>query len=147
MLLFISCQSNQNESKTKELELKEKELLLRENELLNEKRQALERKEVELNLRDRSSNSTVTNRESISYGKYPEGSSRYLSRNEISILSSYQLSIIRNEIFARHGYIFKSTKMRNYFNDQNWYSPRFKKVDQYLSSIEKENIKLIKEYE
>lgn len=54
---------------------------------------------------------------------------------------------MRNEIFARHGYIFKTDDMRQYFNSQNWYSPMYNEVSSSLSSIEKYNVEFIKKYE
>ncbi len=38
-----------------------------------------------------------------------------------------RLARMRNEIFARHGYVFKSTSYRDLFNSQPWYkkNPRF----------------------
>jgi hypothetical protein len=54
-----------------------------------------------------------------------------------------KLSIARNEIFARYGYIFKSEELRNYFSNQEWYSPRYSDVTLYLTDIEKNNIEKI----
>ena len=54
---------------------------------------------------------------------------------------------MRNEIYARHGYIFKTQKMIEYFNNQSWYNPRFNNVEAQLSVIEKKNIKFIQSYE
>ncbi len=54
---------------------------------------------------------------------------------------------MRNEIFARHGYKFKTEEMRNYFMYEKWYVPRYDNVDDMLSDVEKKNIELIKRYE
>jgi hypothetical protein len=54
---------------------------------------------------------------------------------------------MRNEIYARYGYIFKSKEMRNYFTAQSWYTPRYSDVSSFLSETEKKNIELIKRYE
>jgi len=35
--------------------------------------------------------------------------------------SKLDLKIMRNEIYARHGYVFKDTELRNYFEKQSWY--------------------------
>jgi hypothetical protein len=80
-------------------------------------------------------------------GEYPEASTSYLSSEQLKYLSPFELKIMRNEIFARHGYIFKTPEMKNYFNTQNWYYGRFTNVDNQLTQIEKENIQLIKSYE
>jgi hypothetical protein len=54
-----------------------------------------------------------------------------------------ELRITRNEIFARHGCIFKSKDLTDYFNQFDWYEPKFKKVDSLLTENEKKNIQLI----
>lgn len=61
--------------------------------------------------------------------------------------SSYELRIMRNYIFARHGYIFKSDDLRLYFSQYDWYTPTSRNVTQELSNIERDNIKLIEAYE
>ena len=80
-------------------------------------------------------------------GKFPEASTRYLSASDLSGLSLYDLKIMRNEIFARHGYIFKTDDMRNHFESQSWYSGRYSNVENMLSDIEKSNVNFIKQYE
>lgn len=57
-------------------------------------------------------------------GIFPQASSRYLMTDEIYGLSKWDLKIMRNEIFARHGYIFQTDEMRNYFSGKSWYYPR-----------------------
>ena len=54
---------------------------------------------------------------------------------------------MRNWIFARHGYKFKTANMQEYFNAQDWYVGVNDDVSSMLSSIEKKNIELIKRYE
>lgn len=80
-------------------------------------------------------------------GQYPQASQRLLKSSELSGLTKKQLQIMRNEIFARYGYEFKSQAMKDYFKAQKGYYPRFKQVDAFLSAIEKENIQLIKKQE
>jgi len=66
----------------------------------------------------------------------------YLTQSQVSSLTNYQLGIARNEIYARHGYIFSTQKYITYFNSQSWYSPITKNVT--LNSIEEYNVSLIK---
>jgi hypothetical protein len=54
---------------------------------------------------------------------------------------------MRNEIYARHGYIFKTFFMSEYFNSWNWYKPTLDNVNNKLTELEKDNIKLIKAVE
>jgi len=81
-------------------------------------------------------------------GKYPEASLNYLSNADLQYLTKTELQIMRNEIFARHGYIFKTNpQMINYFNSQTWYTARYSDVNNLLTEVEKNNLKLIKIYE
>ncbi|MBK8300440.1 MAG: YARHG domain-containing protein [Chitinophagaceae bacterium] len=80
-------------------------------------------------------------------GSYPYASQRLLIDEDVMNLSQYNLRIMRNEIYARHGYIFQNTEMKNYFSTQAWYSPLYNDVNSMLSAIEKSNIELIKRYE
>ncbi len=81
-------------------------------------------------------------------GKYPEASAKYLTNEDLRYLTKTELQIMRNEIFARHGYIFKTNpQMISYFNNQSWYTPRYNDVNYLLSEIEKSNLDLIKSYE
>ncbi len=82
-----------------------------------------------------------------SYSKYPEGSNRYLKSGDLEGKSLWELKVMRNEIFARHGYKFKSEEMKSYFNKQKWYEPRYDDVTSKLTEIENANIKMIKQYE
>jgi hypothetical protein len=79
---------------------------------------------------------------------YPEASSsRYLSESDLASKSCFELKIMRNEIFARHGYIFKTDDMRAYFSRQSWYRPLYDDVSGQLSGVERKNAQLIKQYE
>ncbi|PYS31525.1 MAG: YARHG domain-containing protein, partial [Acidobacteria bacterium] len=39
-------------------------------------------------------------------------------------LSLHELRLLRNEIYARHGRIFKTTWIQQYFSNQPWYDPK-----------------------
>ena len=86
--------------------------------------------------------------ENIYYGKYNQASSRKLNIEELKQMSSEDLKLMRNEIFARYGYTFKKGgEMDKYFRKQEWYRAQHKKVEQYLTEIELYNIELIKKTE
>jgi hypothetical protein len=81
-------------------------------------------------------------------GRFPQTSFRILNRAEVNQLSKYDLRIMLNEIYARYGYIFKEgSEMDLYFSKQDWYRGDHKNVDNFLTDLEKENIKLIKQNE
>ena len=76
---------------------------------------------------------------------FPQSSTEYLSQSQVSSLSDYQLGIARNEIYARHGYIFKLDRFRSYFESQSWYVPRYSDASSIsLNEIETYNVALIK---
>lgn len=130
--------TSDSDLKKKELELKEKELQLKEKELDMQKRS-----EGSSNANENPDGNTSAGNYSI----YPQASERLLGREDVENLSGWELKIIRNEIFARHGYIFKTEEMRNYFKYEKWYVPMYDNVDRMLTDVEKKNIELIKRYE
>jgi hypothetical protein len=54
---------------------------------------------------------------------------------------------LRNEIYARHGKVFKEKELRNYFSGQEWYRPDPGYTDASLSAIERKNAAAILAYE
>jgi hypothetical protein len=58
-------------------------------------------------------------------------------------MSLYDLRLIRNEVYARHGRRFETPWLRNFFKDEPWYTPRREFSIAELSETEKANIKLI----
>lgn len=73
-------------------------------------------------------------------------STRELTGAELDGYTSSQLRILRNAIFARHGYIFKSDDLRAYFSGFYDYTPLTRNVTD-LSPVENANVALIKLYE
>ena len=74
-------------------------------------------------------------------------STQKLSELSVSNLSKGDLTIIRNCIYARHGYSFKYMPLRVFFNKQNWYMPISNDIRASLTDIEKQNIILLLKYE
>jgi len=80
-------------------------------------------------------------------GNYPQASKRLLKEEDVENLLKSDLEVMRNEIFARHGYCFKKKDLREMFEDKDWYVPNTVDVKKDLTEIEKKNIVLIKKYE
>jgi hypothetical protein len=80
-------------------------------------------------------------------GYYPQASTRYLNESDVENMSKDELKIMRNEIFARHGYCFKKKDLREAFEVFDWYVPATASIVDDLTDIEKKNIQLIKRYE
>ncbi|WP_321308585.1 YARHG domain-containing protein [Marinifilum fragile] len=77
--------------------------------------------------------------------KFPFSSKRILRSHDLSALNKEEYDIMRNEIFADHGYIFKTKKWKEYFANQSWYVPKYDNVNNELTVVEKINIKNILE--
>lgn len=78
---------------------------------------------------------------------YDVACERKLTEDDLAGMNKKELRLMRNWIFARHGYIFSTTEMRNYFEQQPWYQGRYSDVTSMLTDIEKYNINFIKEHE
>lgn len=78
-----------------------------------------------------------------------DSDSRVLTREELEGYSKGELAYIRNEIFARYGYVFKEEPYKSYFSNKSWYQPDYDigADTDVLNSIEKQNVSLIKEME
>lgn len=75
-------------------------------------------------------------------------STKKLTNKDVENLYKGDLEVIRNAIYARHGYSFRNRRMRYLFDNQvTWYVPMNVDVRGYLTEIEKENIALLKRYE
>ncbi|HTK38294.1 MAG TPA: YARHG domain-containing protein [Pyrinomonadaceae bacterium] len=54
------------------------------------------------------------------------------------------LRVLRNEIYARHGRIFKDQALQKYFTAQAWYKPNPDFKDEMLNEVESQNLVKIK---
>ena len=83
----------------------------------------------------------------------PGISSRYIDESELYNYDAGQLRLIRNEIFALHGRIFKSQDLADYFSQKSWYVPKYDPDEfdahmfDYLNDYEQANLKVILNYE
>ena len=70
----------------------------------------------------------------------------YYNEDSFSGVPSLIIHLAKNEIYARHGYIFKDENLKNYFMGQLWYIPSVKAEefdDSVFSDIEKRNLELL----
>ena len=70
-------------------------------------------------------------------------STQKLTEKQLKNLRKLDLEIIKNSVFARHGYSFKKATFRNFFEMTDWYVPVSNNVDDQLSPLEKENVALL----
>lgn len=71
----------------------------------------------------------------------------YISYSDLYGRSKEEVAFIRNEIYARRGYIFQTEPYKSYFSSKSWYyeNPYFSESD--FNPIEKANKDFIVEYE
>jgi hypothetical protein len=77
----------------------------------------------------------------------PESDDRPLERADLQYLDNWQLTLARNEIFARHGRPFQHEEIRKHFEGLSWYSPDPDYDEAWLSQVERENAQFIVEYQ
>ncbi len=80
-------------------------------------------------------------------GKYPQTSTKLLKEADVENLRQEELRLMRNEIYARHGYSFTIKDMQEHFAKVDWYMPVALDVAGKLTPIETKNAALIKRYE
>jgi len=66
---------------------------------------------------------------------------------DLSGLSAGDLRLLRNAIFAVHGYRFKDKDLLDYFSRFEWYSPEYSDVSGRLTGVEAANVAFIQKYE
>ena len=76
-----------------------------------------------------------------------DSSNRYLKAADLSTLDHDYLVVVRNEIYARHGYIFGSDNLQDYFYCTDWYRPDPNFSNSSMNKYEKANVTLCDLYE
>lgn len=104
-------------------------------------------KKVIIKLEEVKSSGSDEHPESSSRFIIPDSDTRVLTENDLTGLTGQELTYARNEIYARHGYSFKSSELREYFSKFDWYkeNPSFNASD--LSNVEMANANLIQNYQ
>lgn len=72
----------------------------------------------------------------------------YYDEDQFYDMDEENLYLARNELYARHGYMFKKEDLQQYFGVKAWYEPSRAEVpDSELNEYEKANLTLIQEAE
>jgi hypothetical protein len=93
------------------------------------------------------SNNAITSAQSNS-AEYilPDSSTKYFTIDDVNWLKTDEIRLAINEIYARHGRMFKSEELQNYFNSKSWYNPSIP-ADQFddsvLNDCERHNIQVL----
>ncbi len=77
-------------------------------------------------------------------------SKKKLSKDDLKNLLPIYVNLLRNSVYAKHGYIFGDETLADFFEGKTWYKGVTKdmvKVYNEFNDIEKYNVNLIKEFE
>ena len=77
---------------------------------------------------------------------FPHSSQRKLTVDEVTGLGGDVAQDAINEIYARHGYVFKTKSIQKYYESQSWYHKNYNFSESDLSEIESYNISLLRKY-
>lgn len=80
----------------------------------------------------------------------PFSNSQFLRWEDVKELTSKELRIARNEIYARHKRRFKAQDLQTYFDSKSWYEGTIQPEnfrEELLNDYEKENVRYLKELE
>ncbi len=82
-------------------------------------------------------------------GEYmlPESATRVYEASELEQLSDYDLFVARNEIYARHGYVFEAGELSEHFSSKSWYHPSDVFNEGALNEVERANVSAILQVE
>jgi len=70
-----------------------------------------------------------------------------ISRDDLKGRTLTELIILRNSIFANHGYVFQSTALNEYFLSCNWYHVNRSFSSDTLSDVDRKNVQAIRSIE
>lgn len=82
---------------------------------------------------------------------FPNSLDELLSESQLYGMSAKELTLARNEVYARYGYTFQRQDLQEYFNTKSWYhaKPEVNKdtIGNYVSAIGMKNMVMIREYQ
>lgn len=81
---------------------------------------------------------------------FDTGPAALLTEADLAGKSNWELSILRNEPFARHGFRFHNPRLLSYFQQKPWYHPQFGNANlawNRMSATERQNAELIRSYQ
>ena len=143
-----------DDKKNEEKKIKEEEDRVKEEEKKAEKRKEEEMKENERLKQEKLSKqneelSSINDKLTYNhnYNNYDfivsDSHIRYMTEKELGFYDKYTLGLIRNEIYARHGYVFSTQPYKSYFENKSWYYKDYNFKGTPLNKYEKANVDLI----
>jgi hypothetical protein len=70
-----------------------------------------------------------------------------LPPDKLKRLTPIELRILRNTVYAKHGYDFGQTDLEAHFGQFEWYQPKEKNIDNELTPIDNMNVRLVQHFE
>lgn len=70
-----------------------------------------------------------------------------ITSDTLSWLDRESVMLLRNEIYARHGYVFHNNEIQAYFESKPWYQANPNFNENLLNQVERKNIDTIVLYE
>lgn len=81
-------------------------------------------------------------------GQYPEGSDRLLTEKDLEHLTPWGMKVMQNEIYARHGLVFKDASLKKHFRKEKWYKGKQRSMKNIrLTDTESQNIAFINQHQ
>ncbi len=77
----------------------------------------------------------------------PDSQTVALTDADLTGLTAQQLTYASNEIYARHGKVFESTELNEYFLGKTWYTANEAFADTELTDVEIANVEFISTYQ
>jgi hypothetical protein len=72
---------------------------------------------------------------------------RVVTAAELRDRSKAELRVMRNEVYAHHGKVFQDAELHTYFSKKSWYRQNPAYTDGLLTDVDKENARVIQEFE
>lgn len=79
----------------------------------------------------------------VSLGEMDKYRDKPIEPHTLQGLSLWELRVLRNEVYARHGYKFTVSWLQEYFQSEPWYQPRYDFKETDLTPTEDRNLKVI----
>lgn len=78
---------------------------------------------------------------------FPDTSTTLITQSDLCGFTRDEIQMLINNIYARHGYIFKDPDLRAYYESQCWYTGRYYNMEDAaatFNSVERQNIATMK---
>ena len=69
------------------------------------------------------------------------------TESDLYSLTAKELTYLRNSVYAKHGYVFHSQELNDYFKLFSWYVPNPNVTESVLNGMEKTNVNFIKNFQ